>query len=177
MEDTNNKMLKAVVLQKTFDLWTGNWLGSKKRAAHKEAAKEIAANNRLNVLKSKEVYEVNRYDALTGTWKSGGLFLVSDPTIPATDFFDPTLDNGWVIDYSIANIDAEGWTYASDIVRLNKKNIGVSSPGWNSFARRRKWKMSEKKKDETASDKYVHFRIIDTILDMNVNHISILQNS
>jgi len=122
-------MLKAVVLQKTFDLWTGNWLGGKKRAAHEEAAKEIAANNRLDVLKSKEVYEVNRYDALTGTWKSGGLFLVSDPTIPATGIFDPTLD-----DYSIANIDAEGWTYASDIVRLNKKNVGFSSPAWNGFA-------------------------------------------
>lgn len=156
LETMSVKIDKTQALQKKFDFWAGNWLGGKKRAAHNEAAMEIAANNKQAIMKVKEVYEVARYDTLSRTWKSGGLVLASDPSIQAVDVFDPNLqntpDSSWTIDYSIANIDAEGWTYASDIAKLNKTNVGIASPAWNSYARRRKWKFNEKRKENTALD-------------------------
>ena len=55
-----------------------------------------------------------------------------------------------MIDYPLAGIDAEGWTYAYDFPTLNKSGAGEAKPAWNSYVRRRKWKYHEKKGTENA---------------------------
>jgi len=54
-------------------------------------------------------------------------------------------DSSWMIDYSLAGIDAEGWTYAKDFPSLNKTGAGDAKPAWNSYARRRKWRFHDKR--------------------------------
>lgn len=59
--------------------------------------------------------------------------------------FDPEIvakmEKGtWIVDYSQSEIDGEGWTYGFDFGSLNKDGIGESSPKFNSFVRRRKWR-------------------------------------
>jgi hypothetical protein len=51
-------------------------------------------------------------------------------------------DTRWQVDYSIAEIDAEGWTYGYDFGALNKGK-GERSAKWNSYVRRRKWRFTE----------------------------------
>ena len=65
----------------------------------------------------------------------------------APDLFDPKLqatmpDTRWSVDYSLADIDAEGWTYGYDFATLNKGK-GDRQAKWNSYVRRRKWRFTE----------------------------------
>ena len=58
---------------------------------------------------------------------------------------DEAFKANWIIDYSFTGIDAEGWTYGYDNTTLIKNGGGDSSRKWNSYARRRKWCLEEKR--------------------------------
>ena len=69
--------------------------------------------------------------------------------LKAPDLFDPKLqqsipDTRWSVDFSIQNIDADGWTYGYDFPTLNKGK-GERAAKWNSYVRRRKWRFLEAK--------------------------------
>lgn len=75
--------------------------------------------------------------------------LVSNPAVEAPHVFSPksqekSPDTSWMIDYSLSGLDSEGWTYAKDFNYLNNKGTGESSPKWNSYVRRRKWRHHDK---------------------------------
>merc|ERR1712000_485550 len=72
----------------------------------------------------------------------------------------------WDIDFGFAGIDREGWTYANDFAYLNKHGAGTPEPAWNSYARRRKWKYSEKSCNE----------VVDGVRARNKERISARQN-
>lgn len=60
-----------------------------------------------------------------------GLYLCQAEPTPAPDIFDPELqasipDTRWTVDFSITEIDAEGWTYAYDFATLNKGRNNIS---------------------------------------------------
>ena len=100
----NAKLDQSAALQRKFDVWAGNWLGGKKRQAMKEAAAEIAEANKADHSKVREVYQNEKYDALSRTWKSAGMVLCNNPTMEA-HLFDPSSqapDARWAIDYSLA---------------------------------------------------------------------------
>lgn len=64
------------------------------------------------------------------------------------DIFDPYIQESvansrWAVDYSMPGTDEAGWTYAFDFATLNKQTVGEPTPGWNSFARRRKWRYND----------------------------------
>jgi hypothetical protein len=154
LDNVSTQLDKADQLQNKFDWWAGNWFGGKKAKAIREAHKEIAASHKIPdplAEKVREVFENEKYDGLTRTWKPVGIFLCSSPTTPAKDIFDPKRNSGadskntWVIDYSLNGIDSEGWTYAFDNATLIKNGVGESSMKWNSYVRRRKWVLDEKK--------------------------------
>ena len=123
-------------------------MGGKKRAAQREATTE-SQNRHADVPKKvTDVFEHSKYESLSRTWKFQGLYLCSDPTTRAPELFDPALQatipgTSWVIDFSLAGIDAEGWTYAYDFAYLNKHGAGESSAKWNTYVRRRKWKFTD----------------------------------
>jgi len=147
IESVNVKLDQSSALQTKFDFWAGNWIGGKKRAAMAEAAQEIDQNNKTDHSKVREVFQHEKYHAFSSTWKFDGLVLCNNPAVAAPPIFDPNAsqpDTRWSIDYSLAGIDAEGWTYATDFNYLNKHGVGDSAPKWNSYVRRRKWKFSEK---------------------------------
>mmetsp|Transcript_16185 Transcript_16185/g.16925 ORF Transcript_16185/g.16925 Transcript_16185/m.16925 type:complete len:351 (-) Transcript_16185:297-1349(-) len=154
IQAVNAKLDTAAGLQDRFDAWSGNIFGFKKRAATKEAESEIAAKVREDMLNVKEVFENEKYDMLSGKWKPHGMTLCSNPTTKAPDLFDPssqvtsTGNSKWDIDFTLAGIDHEGWTYAGDFAYLNKHGAGSAEAAWNSYARRRKWKYSEKTGNE-----------------------------
>lgn len=151
MDIVSNKLDQSQALQNRFDLWAGNWFGGKKRAAIREAQQEIAARNNDEAAKVKEVFEHEKFESMTRTWKPAGLALCTNPTQAAPDVFDPKEqakvqgETNWIIDYSLSGIDAEGWTYAYDFDSLNKKGVGDCSPQWNSYVRRRKWRHHDKR--------------------------------
>jgi hypothetical protein len=152
----DTKLDESASLQRRFDVWAGNWLGGKKAKAHAEAAKEIQEANKKDQSKVKEVFENEKYDSLSRVWKSAGMTLCTDPSIGAPDVFDPnalqTAESSWSIDYSLANIDAEGWTYAFDFATLNRSGTGEVKAKWNSYVRRRKWRYSDRGKGGGALD-------------------------
>lgn len=138
-------------MQKKFDLWAFNWLGGKKNNALKEAAAEIQSAEYKQQLKTKEVYEQEKYSSVKRKWKSCGLVLVSDPSISADNIFDPKIQGAgtsWVVDYQALNVDAEGWTYSYDFSTLNKNGTGLNKHGFNTYVRRRKWKYTDKKSSD-----------------------------
>ena len=167
------KLDQSQSLQNRFDLWVnthslkkillfpltylfvliqaGNWFGGKKREALKEAAAEIAARNSEEHSKIKEVFEQEKFEALSRVWKPSGFALCSNPTLAAPELFDPALissqpgESNWIVDYSLSGIDAEGWTYAYDFDTLNKKGLGEASAKWNTYVRRRKWRYHDKR--------------------------------
>lgn len=150
LQSVDAKLDHSSALQNKFDKWAFNWLGGKKRAALKEAAAEIGAANSKTQTQVKEVYENEKFDSLTRTWKPAGKVLVTDPNVGANDIFDPSIqtsDSSWSVDYSFTpKIDAEGWTYGYDFPTLNKNiNSGEGAPKWNTYVRRRKWKYVQKK--------------------------------
>lgn len=125
-------------------------MGGKKRSALREAATEISERNHEKnaATKVKEVFQHEKYDTLTRTWKKVSLVLCTDPTMECDDLFDPALqesitNSSWQVDFSVGNIDADGWTYAYDFSTLNKTGTGESAPKWNSYVRRRKWRFTE----------------------------------
>jgi len=157
MDDINNeignvsaKLEQSKALQSRFDRWAGNWLGGKKNAALREAASEILERNNTEYTKVKEVFQHEKFDTLSRTWKRAGLVLCTDPSISCDDVFDPALQESldkspWQIDFSLSGIDAEGWTYAYDFATLNKTGAGEKEPKWNCYVRRRKWRYVEQR--------------------------------
>jgi hypothetical protein len=148
LASVNTKLDQSQALQSRFDRWAGNWLGGKKRAALKEAAAEIVDRSGQEHTKVKEVFQHEKYDGLTRTWKKAGLVLCTDPTLQCDDLFDPQLQEtlektSWSVDFSLTGIDPEGWTYAYDFATLNKTGSGDPKPQWNSYVRRRKWRYQE----------------------------------
>jgi hypothetical protein len=157
---------QSAALQSKFDRWAGNWFGVKKRAALKEAATEIEQRNQQEYSKVREVYQNERYDAITRAWKKSGLVLCNNPTISMDDLFDPYSQShintgNWIVDFNMTSIDAEGWTYGFDFATLNKTICGENAPKWNSYVRRRKWKYIEKKSKSSAAVEelvfFIHF--------------------
>ena len=57
----DEKLTKAQGLQNQFDRWAGNWLGGKKRAAHREAKAEIDNRHAAAESQLHEVYEHSKY--------------------------------------------------------------------------------------------------------------------
>ena len=97
----------------------------------------------------KEVFEHHKYETLSRKWKYVGLFFADDPSIMAPDLFDPAIqheipNSRWNIDFSVGGIDADGWTYGKSFESLAKNGGGDAKSGWNSKARRRKWKYIER---------------------------------
>lgn len=104
----------------------------------------------------KEVFQHQRWDSLSRSWKKSGLVLCTDTSILCDDLFDPVLaesmsNSRWQIDFSLAGIDAEGWTYANKFSALDKTGAGDSSQKWNSYVRRRKWRFIEHKATGSAA--------------------------
>jgi hypothetical protein len=143
------KLDQSQALQNRFDRWAGNWLGGKKNKAFKEASQEISERNNTEYSKVKEVFQHDKYDSISRTWKKAGLALCTDPNVQCDDLFDPTeqerlTNSKWQVDFSLTGIDAEGWTYAYDFATLNKVGAGDPAPKWNSYVRRRKWRYVDK---------------------------------
>lgn len=133
-----------MALQTKFDAWAGNWFGGKKRSAMKEAQSEIKERNKEDHSKIKEVFE-HESKGFTGGWKKSGLYLCTDTSISCNELFDPETqekveNSRWNVDFSLAGIDAEGWTYATNFSFLDKYGAGDSAPKWNYYSRRRKWR-------------------------------------
>jgi len=149
LDSVDAKLDETAKLQTKFDWWAFNWLGGKKKKAIAEAQAEISANKAADLLKVKEVFEHEKYDTMSRAWKPAGLVLCNNPTASAPEgLFNPaeqTAESSWVIDYSFAGIDAEGWTYSADFATLNKTGAGKPVPEWNHYARRRKWRFHEQK--------------------------------
>ena len=88
IDTVNAKLDQSAALQRKFDVWAGNWLGGKKRAALKEAATEIAEASKTDHSKVREVFQNEKFDSLSRTWKSAGMVLCNNPTI-SVELFDP----------------------------------------------------------------------------------------
>eukprot|EP01038_Epipyxis_sp_PR26KG_P005192 gene5192-7226_t len=150
IDAVSGKLDQSAALQTKFDAWAGNWVGWKKSKALKEAANEINERSKEEHSKVKEVFQHEKYDSITRTWKKAGLVLCFNTQVAADDIFDPYIQeslgqaSSWKVDFSLAGIDAEGWTYAYDFAALNKNGAGDKEPKWNSYVRRRKWKFHEK---------------------------------
>ena len=145
MTAVHSKLSTTQVLQTKFDAWSGNWFGGKRRAAIKEAEAEIVLRNREEYSQVKEVFQHEKYDAIGRQWKCGGLVLCTDTSVACSDLFDPataekTENSRWIIDFTLASIDADGWTYSTDFASLNRSGAGDSAAKWNSYVRRRKWR-------------------------------------
>jgi hypothetical protein len=122
----------------------------------KEAAAEIADRNIQDHSKVKEVFQHQKYDSLTQKWKKAGLVLCTDTGVSVDDLFDPKQQENseqsrWAIDFSLAGIDGEGWTYAYDFALLNKNGAGDPAPKWNSYVRRRKWRYVDKQSSASSA--------------------------
>jgi hypothetical protein len=178
LEDVSSKLDTSQALQNRFDRWAGNWLGGKKRAAIREAHKELESRSEEGLSSIKEVYENEKYDSIARTWRPVSLVLVSDPTKEA-NIFDPveqvkSADSPWLIDYSLSGVDAEGWTYAKDLNQLINRGcvppyhllcvpidcylllsvrgrFGEAVPRWNSYVRRRKWRHVDKTSEASGA--------------------------
>eukprot|EP01039_Chlorochromonas_danica_P000587 gene587-632_t len=157
LSSVDRKLDQSKALQSKFDMWAGNWLGGKKRQALKEAEAEIRDRSQQDYSKIKEVFEHEKFDTFNRSWKKAGLVLCSDPSISCDDVFDPALQESlensyWKVDFSLVNIDPDGWTYANSFQSLNKTGVGDSTPKWNSYVRRRKWKYTESRTGSAAVD-------------------------
>jgi hypothetical protein len=153
VHNLNSKLDTTAGLQDRFDRWSGFWFGGKKRAANAEAEAEIAQRQMDDSVKVKEVFENEKFVSLSRIWKPAGLVHCSDPTKEAPELFDPSnpasmANSKWAIDFSLAGIDAEGWTYGYDFATLNKNGAGTPDAKWNSYVRRRKWKFTDKSGNE-----------------------------
>lgn len=139
----NTKLDTSKTLQRNFDNWAGNFFGT----GHINSGTAAIRKHQDEYFKVKEVFEDQKFDSIFRSWSPHGLVLCSDPDEVCTDLFDPKIaehnkSSSWIIDYSMANIDAEGWTYAFDFSSLNKSGEGEAAPKMNSFVRRRKWRFA-----------------------------------
>lgn len=160
MDDINSeldnvaaKLDQSAALQSRFDRWAGNWLGGKKAAANREAAAEIKQRNENNHTKVKEIFQHQKYDSIARKWRNSGMYLCTDTSISCNDVFDPAIQDEssrWSIDFSLTQIDAEGWTYAYDFATLNKSGAGEISAKWNTYVRRRKWRYDDQNSGSSA---------------------------
>jgi hypothetical protein len=175
VSEVNAKLDQTKILQSKFDfckyvvrvpnstltvspvtiLGAGNWLGLKAATAHREAADYIATNNDNKMINVADVFEQHKYDSLARKWRPYNFVLISNPAIEVTVTFDPekaaiTKGGAWVIDYSVPNVDALGWTYSGDFKSLNTNGSGVSTPLWNSYVRRRKWRHEARASNTSA---------------------------
>ena len=101
--------------------------------------------NAAQFSKIKEVFEDQNFDTIFRSWKPHALVECANPAHDCSDLFDPAVaakmeHSSWIIDYSMASIDSEGWTYATTYSALNSFAGGQASPQFNSFVRRRKWR-------------------------------------
>lgn len=105
----------------------------------------IQERNKAQFSKIKEVYEDQKFDNIFRTWKPHALVECANPEKECTDLFDPAVaekmeHSNWIVDYSVAGIDSNGWTYATTYSALNSFAGGQANPQFNSFVRRRKWR-------------------------------------
>jgi hypothetical protein len=131
-------------------MWSGSIFGFGKRKANKEAATEIATKQMEEMNNVKEIFENEKYDMFSRVWKPSSMTLCSNPATKAPQLFDPSNQvsmehSKWSIDFSLAGIDIEGWTYAKDFAYLNKHGAGSPKGGWSDKVRRRKWKYTDTK--------------------------------
>ena len=149
-------MTTSKALQSKFDVWAGNWLGRKRRAAMKKAAAEIQDMNKEEHSRIKEVFQLEKYNFIARSWKPLDMVLCADPSVNCDDLFDPVVaehnaGSHWIVDNSLAGIDQNGWTYAYDVKTLNQTGSGNPLPQWNSLVRRRKWRHVERASVSSAS--------------------------
>ena len=117
--------------------------------AAKEAAQDIKTMSQADHFAIKEVFQHEKFDLLTRQWQENGMVLCTDTSIPCNDVFDPVqaeqMENSrWIVDFTLSGIDSDGWTYAFDLKTLNKVGSGDAAPKWNSYVRRRKWRMVDR---------------------------------
>jgi hypothetical protein len=160
-------------LQNTFDAWAGNWMGFGRRKANKQAKKAIEKDSYTSEeSRVREIFECENRSYLNRSWNSCGIYDASRPNRLVEGMFDKRhLDCGpggsmWVVDYSVGDIDSEGWTYAHNSKTLADSNgCGRDTPNiWTTFFRRRKWvaKQNIKKKNvitgvrERQNERTVH---------------------
>ncbi len=156
LEFVGTKLTTSKALQSKFDMWAGNWLGRKRRAAMKKAAAEIQDLNKEEHSRTKEVFQQEKYSFIARDWKPLDMVLCADPSVNCDDLFDPAATDHnagshWIVDNSLTGIDHHGWTYAYDVTSLNKTGSGSPSAQWNSFVRRRKWRYVERASVSSAS--------------------------
>lgn len=84
VETVSNKLDEAQKLQNTFDVWNGNIFGFSRRKAEKEAAAEILARQKEELMSVKEVFEQQKYNSISSSWKPVNLVLCSDTKIYVT---------------------------------------------------------------------------------------------
>jgi hypothetical protein len=90
---------------------------------------------------------------MSRSWKPEGFVLCNAPTVEAPNIFlqkGPNDESDWGIDFSLAGIDPEGWTYSYDFATLNKTGAGEPKAAWNHYVRRRKWRYIDKKGSENS---------------------------
>uniref|UniRef100_A0A7S3HCT8 t-SNARE coiled-coil homology domain-containing protein n=1 Tax=Spumella elongata TaxID=89044 RepID=A0A7S3HCT8_9STRA len=149
LDAVDAKLDTSKSLQAKFDAWAGNWFGGKRRMAAKEAAQDIKTMSQADHFAIKEVFQHEKFDLLTRQWQENGMVLCTDTSIPCNDVFDPVqaeqMENSrWIVDFTLSGIDSDGWTYAFDLKTLNKVGSGDAAPKWNSYVRRRKWRMVDR---------------------------------
>lgn len=149
MDDINNnvdrlhhKLETSSVLQRNFERLTGNVLSLGHAFVR---AKSSQTPSKLQFKNVNEVFEDQVYDNLFRTWKPHALVDCVDLANDCTDLFDPAVEekmehSNWIVDYSMVNIDPNGWTYATTFSALNNFSSGQANPQFNSFVRRRKWR-------------------------------------
>ena len=174
INDVNAKLDTASGLQDKFDIWSGSLFGFGKRKANKEAATEIATKQMEEMNNVKEVFENEKYDMFSRVWKPSSMTLCSNPATKAPQLFDPSnqvsMENSkWAIDFSLAGIDIEGWTYAKDFAYLNKHGAGSPSGGWSDKVRRRKWKYTDTKVH--GNEVVARYKLIFCIVDFVVKNM------
>ena len=133
------------------------YISIKQEKVERLAQIEIKLKEQQEKIKMSQVYEREKFDSVNRRWKPKGLVLCSDPNVMCPDLFDPAAAFAsqadrkcrWLVDYSVANIDTEGWTYGADFATLNKNGSGDRSAKLNSYVRRRKWKRVDCDDDDT----------------------------
>jgi hypothetical protein len=155
LTDIDNKLAQTTQLQSNFDFWAGNWSGTKKSAAGQEAKNYIAAQSDNKGLHVSDIYEQQKYHSMGRSWKKHNFVQVSNTSTEVIPAFDPELSyvnkiSAWKVDFSLPNIDPEGWTYSADFKSLDTNGSGISTPVWNSYVRRRKWRHENKTSSSAA---------------------------
>ncbi len=142
VERAQHKLDTSSRLQKQFERWTGNILNMGHIFSGSSATQDRSI---VQYSKIKEVFEDQSFDTIFRSWKPHALVECANPANDCSDLFDPAVavkmeHSNWIIDYSMASIDSDGWTYAPTFAALNSFAGGEASPQFNSFVRRRKWR-------------------------------------